>query len=239
MLVGEVFLTDQARVAPYLRPDELQLAFNFSLVFQPWDAAAIRRSIDASLRRAADRDVGAREPRRHAHRHALRASARRRAAALLLLALPGPAFLYQGQELGLEEVDLPDELRQDPVFQLTGGAQKGRDGCRVPIPWSAPLPERSWLPQPPIVGRSLRRGAARRPALDALALPPRARAAAAAARSRGARAPRGRSSSSATSLVCAVNVDAPSLALPAGELLLASDEVADSLPPGTAAWLRR
>ena len=60
-----------------------------------------------------------------------------RAAALLLLALPGPVFLYQGQELGLEEVDLPDEVRQDPIFIRSGGARKGRDGCRVPLPWSA------------------------------------------------------------------------------------------------------
>ena len=60
---------------------------------------------------------------------------RARAAALLMLALPGGAYVYQGEELGLPEVrDLPDELRQDPTFARTGGAQKGRDGCRVPHP---------------------------------------------------------------------------------------------------------
>src|SRR4029079_8501386 len=132
---------EQDRVAPYLRPDELQLGFNFSLVFQPWEANAIRASIDESLAKLPivtwvleNHDVtrivtrfGAREAR---------------AAALLLLALPGPVFLYEGQELGLEEVYMADDVRQYPVFRMSSGERKGRDGCRVPIPWSAPLPER-------------------------------------------------------------------------------------------------
>ena len=197
VLVGEVFLADQARVAPYLRPDELQLAFNFSLVFQPWDAAAIRQSIDASL--AALPIVTWVLENHDVTRIATRFGKRQaRAAALLLLALPGPAFLYQGQELGLEEVDLPDALRQDPVFRLTGGAQKGRDGCRVPIAVERAAARALVAAAAAVVGRSLRRGAARRPALDALALPPSARAAA-RRRVRLAREPaRGRSSSSAT-----------------------------------------
>ena len=65
---------------------------------------------------------------------------RARAAALLLLALPGAAFVYAGQELGLEECELDDEHRQDPIFARTGGVRKGRDGCRVPIPWTAEGP---------------------------------------------------------------------------------------------------
>ena len=61
-----------------------------------------------------------------------------RAAALLLLALPGSAYVYQGEELGLPEVeDIPDAARQDPTFRRTGGKEVGRDGCRVPLPWSA------------------------------------------------------------------------------------------------------
>jgi alpha-glucosidase len=77
-----------------------------------------------------------------------------RAAALLLLALPGPIFLYQGQELGLEEVDLPDEAREDPIFRRTNGKRRGRDGCRVPLPWTREGDSLgfgsggSWLPQP-------------------------------------------------------------------------------------------
>lgn len=80
---------------------------------------------------------------------------RARAALLLVLALPGSVFLYQGEELGLPEVqDLPDEARQDPVFHRSGGREKGRDGCRVPLPWSAAAPAfgfstgTPWLPQP-------------------------------------------------------------------------------------------
>ena len=79
---------------------------------------------------------------------------RARAAALLLFGLPGTAFTFQGQELGLEEVDLPDEVRQDPVFLHTNGARKGRDGCRVPIPWTTEPPAFGftdgdpWLPMP-------------------------------------------------------------------------------------------
>ncbi|WP_410607955.1 glycoside hydrolase family 13 protein [Amycolatopsis sp. lyj-109] len=85
---------------------------------------------------------------------------RARAALLLLLALPGSVFLYQGEELGLPEVqDLPDEARQDPVFHRTGGLEKGRDGCRVPLPWAADAPAfgfgtgAPWLPQPAWFGR--------------------------------------------------------------------------------------
>ena len=147
LLVGEVVFSDQRRIAPYLRPDELQLAFNFSLVFQPWDAQAIRASIADSLASLPivtwvleNHDV-TRIVTRFGPREA-------RAAALLLLALPGPVFLYQGQELGLEEVDLPDEVRQDPIFKRSGGERKGRDGCRVPLPWTTAAPRASWLPAP-------------------------------------------------------------------------------------------
>ena len=83
---------------------------------------------------------------------------RARAAALLMFALPGGAYVYQGEELGLPEVeDLPDGVRQDPVFEQTGRARRGRDGCRVPLPWSGGEPpygfspagaDAPWLPQP-------------------------------------------------------------------------------------------
>jgi alpha-glucosidase len=84
---------------------------------------------------------------------------RARAAILLTLALPGVAYLYQGEELGLPEVeDIPPDVRQDPTWELSGHTDPGRDGCRVPIPWSgdeSPFgfsPEGSdatpWLPQP-------------------------------------------------------------------------------------------
>ena len=64
-------------------------------------------------------------------------------------------YLYQGEELGLEEVeDLPEEVLADPVWELSGHERRGRDGCRVPIPWTTTGPSfgfgaaRPWLPQP-------------------------------------------------------------------------------------------
>jgi alpha-glucosidase len=84
---------------------------------------------------------------------------RARAAALLTMALPGSVYVYQGEELGLWQVeDIPDERRQDPIWHRTGGADPGRDGSRVPLPWSGQEPpfgfsppaagKEPWLPQP-------------------------------------------------------------------------------------------
>jgi alpha-glucosidase len=80
---------------------------------------------------------------------------RARAASLLMLALPGSAYLYQGEELGLHEVaDLPPDSLQDPIWERTLQARKGRDGCRVPLPWSHEGESygfgagSAWLPQP-------------------------------------------------------------------------------------------
>jgi alpha-glucosidase len=84
-----------------------------------------------------------------------RGATRARAATLFLLGLPGSAYLYQGEELGLHEVaDIPADERQDPTFFRTGGAEIGRDGCRVPLPWTSTGPafgfggEGAHLPQP-------------------------------------------------------------------------------------------
>jgi alpha-glucosidase len=85
--------------------------------------------------------------------------ARALAAALFTFCLPGPVYLYQGEELGLPEVaNLPDEARQDPIWFRSGGADPGRDGCRVPLPWTEHGPSlgfspdgaraEPWLPQP-------------------------------------------------------------------------------------------
>ncbi|MFC0675180.1 glycoside hydrolase family 13 protein [Brachybacterium hainanense] len=80
---------------------------------------------------------------------------RARAATLLELGLPGSAYLYQGEELGLHEVgEIPDEARQDPAFFRNKGVEVGRDGCRVPLPWSSDGPSLGFgpggthLPQP-------------------------------------------------------------------------------------------
>jgi alpha-glucosidase len=236
VLVGEVFFTDQMRVAPYLRPDELQLAFNFSFVFAPWDADAIRASIDSSLSELPivtwvleNHDVTRMVTRLGGEREA-------RAAALLLLALPGPVFIYQGQELGLEEVDLPDASRQDPVFMRSGGERKGRDGCRVPLPWTRRLPERSWLPMP----ESWRERSVEAQLEDessVLSLYRRA----IELRPSGAFAwrdsPPGSLVFERDGVLCAVNVSAEPFALE-GDVLIASEALGDELPPGAAAWLR-
>lgn len=81
---------------------------------------------------------------------------RARAAALLELALPGGAYVYQGEELGLAEVeDLPEDLLDDPTWERSGHRVRGRDGCRVPLPWSGEsspfgfgVDADPWLPQP-------------------------------------------------------------------------------------------
>lgn len=65
---------------------------------------------------------------------------RAKAMAVVMLALPGVVFLYNGQELGLPDVDLPDEVLQDPTWERSGRTERGRDGCRVPIPWSGNIP---------------------------------------------------------------------------------------------------
>jgi len=235
VLVGEVTFTEQRRVAPYLRRDELQLAFNFSLIFAPWEADAIRASIDESL--AALPVVTWVFENHDVTRIATRFGAREsRAAALLLLALPGPVFLYQGQELGLEEVDLPDELRQDPIFRRTHGERKGRDGCRVPLPWTTEPPPDSWLPAPAdwcercvdvqrddpgSVWSLYRQAVALRPS-GAFAW-------------RGS--PPGSLAFDRDGLTCIVNFTAESL--PVENVVLASEPVAAELPAGAAAWTTR
>ncbi len=250
MFVGEIVLENQEAVARYVRPDELQLAFNFALLWDEWDAAAIRNTIDRT--RAAMAAVGAvptwvlenHDVTRVATRHGGGEQGRRRAraAALLLLALPGTVFLYQGQELGLEEVDLADEERQDPVFFRTGGARKGRDGCRIPIPWTAVGPGfgfttgEPWLPPPADWGSESVAAQSGDPT-STLEL----YQAALTQRPDGGfewlESPEGTLVFRRGEVVCLVNVDAPTLALPEGEVLLASDSVTDRLVAGAAAWV--
>jgi alpha-glucosidase len=184
ILVGEIWLPDMGRFARYLRPDELHTAFNFDFLGRPWEAASLRESIDTTI--AAHAPVGAastwvlsnhdvtrpvtrlgREDssfafatKRHGTPTDLDLGRRRaRAAALLLAALPGSLYVYQGDELGLDEVDdLPPDRLQDPMYFRSGGTDPGRDGCRVPLPWSGGEPpfgfspvdshDEPWLPQP-------------------------------------------------------------------------------------------
>ncbi|MET8771201.1 glycoside hydrolase family 13 protein [Streptomyces sp. NPDC004658] len=172
-----------ARRALYARPDELGQAFNFEYLEAGWDAEELRDVITDSLVTARAAGASAtwvlsnHDVVRHASRLMLppgtdpaawllsggtapaidtAAGLRRaRAATLLMLALPGSAYLYQGEELGLPEVaDLPTEVLQDPIWEQTGHVRKGRDGCRVPLPWTTTGPSYGfgpgpgWLPQP-------------------------------------------------------------------------------------------
>jgi alpha-glucosidase len=161
-----------------------------------------------------------------------------RAAALLLLALPGPVFLYQGQELGLEEVDLPDGLRQDPIFKRTGGERKGRDGCRVPLPWTRELPERSWLPIP----ESWRDKSVEAQLDDDgsfLALYRRALELRPSGAFRWRASVPGALVFERDELVCVVNVSREPMGLPKiAPVLLASEPLGERLPAGAAVWLR-
>ncbi|WP_327684600.1 glycoside hydrolase family 13 protein [Streptomyces sp. NBC_00467] len=161
--VAEAWAPSAERLALYVRPDELHQAFNFQFLRCPWEPTAMRSVIDESL--AATASVGAtttwvlsnHDVVRHPTRYGGGAQGlrRARAAALLMLALPGSTYIYQGEELGLPEVtDLPSEVRQDPAFFRAAGQDGFRDGCRVPIPWTAKGPSYgfgeggSWLPQP-------------------------------------------------------------------------------------------
>ncbi|MGW1790699.1 glycoside hydrolase family 13 protein [Streptomyces tubercidicus] len=158
--VAEAWAPTADRTALYVRPDELHQAFNFHYLNTEWDAATLREAIDSSL--DAMRPVAAPTTwvlsNHDVVRHRTRLGGgldRARAATLLMLALPGSAYLYQGEELGLPEVtDLPDEVRQDPSFFRDSGQEGLRDGCRVPLPWhgdEAPYgfgDGGSWLPQP-------------------------------------------------------------------------------------------
>jgi alpha-glucosidase len=159
VLVGEIF--EPQRQARYILPDELNMAF--ALIRSRWDAHLWRRAIDVDMNVLRGPGV---EPSwtlsnhdvvRHVTRFGGGSSGRQRARAalLLLLGLPGQVFLYQGEELGLAEVDLPPEARQDPLFIHTEGRHAGRDGCRVPLPWLKGAPNAGfsstppWLPMPP------------------------------------------------------------------------------------------
>lgn len=182
VMVAEAWVPSWDRLARYLRPGEYHQAFDFHFLKSPWDAGEIQKRVSVAL--ASAKGVGSvptwvlsnHDVIRHATRYALpqeinarewllvgdrtivderRGLRRARAAALLMLALPGSVYLYQGEELGLPEVyDLPEDVLDDPVWERSDHRDKGRDGCRVPIPWSVEGSSfgfgsgPSWLPQP-------------------------------------------------------------------------------------------
>lgn len=180
MFAAEAWLDDPERLSRYVRPDELHTTLNLHYLKSAWTADGMRRAIDASI--AATSGVGApttwalsnHDVERVVTRYG-RADTRRRpgvsgpelgpvdevlgrrrarAAALLTLALPGSVYVYQGDELGLADAHVPEHARQDPIWIRSAGRRWGRDGARVPLPWT---PDGSsfgfgddgaWLPQP-------------------------------------------------------------------------------------------
>lgn len=188
ILCAEAWVTPLESLALYNRPDELHQSFNFPFLVSPWIAGELRQNITDSLAAVegygapqtwvlSNHDVvrhtsrlgfepkpgplqmdgiGAKDPQPDAALGLRRA----RAATTLMLALPGSAYLYQGEELGLPEAtQLPDDRRQDPVWEKTGHERNGRDGCRVPMPWEGDAPGfgfgpsgEPWLPQPEVYG---------------------------------------------------------------------------------------
>ena len=277
MMVAEAWVRP-SRLARYLRPDEFHQSFNFSLLDAPWDPERFRSVIERSVAAAAE--VGAtstwvvsnHDVVRHATRYALPAGAewrdlytapppagldparglrRARAVALLTLSLPGSAYIYQGEELGLHEVlDLPEDVLDDPTWERSEHTDRGRDGCRVPLPWAESGPSfgfgsgPAWLPQPAwfadcsaevqradagsvlhLYRQALhlrRRLLVGDESLEMLDLGPGV-----VAYRRG------------TGLVCALNMGAHAVPLPPGEVVLASGPLErDELPADTAVWVR-
>ncbi len=261
MAVGEVWVADDDRLARYIREGELQLAFNFKLLTAEWELDAVRDAIVHSLATVAQTPAPACWvlSNHDVHRHVSRYGGgtlglrRARAAVLLQLALPGAVYLYNGDELGLPNVDdLPEEVLQDPVWERSGRTRRGRDGCRVPMPWAGAEPpfgfstaESTWLPMPAEWGGltveaqdadpgsmlSLYRAALAlrtsspafgAPELDWLPAPEGCLA---------FRRPGG--------LVCLVNLSGAPVPLPEGHVLLASaDTSGGRLPDDAAVWLQ-
>ncbi|MET0839032.1 MAG: glycoside hydrolase family 13 protein [Marmoricola sp.] len=188
ILCAEAWVLPVEQLAKYVRGDELHQSFNFGFLMTPWIAKELREEITQSLAAVSSYDapqtwvlsnhdvvrhatrlgyepqpgmlrmpgIGADDPQPDAETGLRRA----RAATTVMLALPGSAYLYQGEELGLPEAtQLPDELREDPTWERSRHTSRGRDGCRVPIPWEGGAPsygfgpsEKSWLPQPEVYG---------------------------------------------------------------------------------------
>ncbi|WP_030317071.1 glycoside hydrolase family 13 protein [Streptomyces flavochromogenes] len=281
VFVGEVWLPDSERFARYLRPDELHTAFNFTFLSCPWEADRLRRTIDDTL--AEHAPVGApatwvlcnHDVTRTVTRYGradtgfdfatktfgtptdLALGTRRaRAAALLTLALPGSVYVYQGEELGLPEAEVPLDRIEDPMHARSGGRDPGRDGCRVPLPWTSGAPwygfgpdagSEPWLPQPrdwdgyavdrqqadgdsmlTLYREALRlRGSVEGFGDGPLTWLPAAEGVLAFARGEG--------------LLCLVNLSATPAELPAHEALLLASGPLDTdgrLPGDTAVWLR-
>ncbi|WP_084103386.1 glycoside hydrolase family 13 protein [Demequina sp. NBRC 110056] len=276
ILAAEAWVSPLSLMARWVRPDEMHQAFNFSYLSTDWHAADLRAVIDESI--AEFGAVGApstwvlsnHDVVRHASRMALSAEnpqghgigprsaglpdpvvglQRGRAATLLMLALPGSAYIYQGEELGLPEaIHIPDEARQDPTWHRTEGERYGRDGCRVPLPWEADAPAHgfsptghTWLPQPEEWAR-FARDAQEGVATSTLtmyseALRLRRGHGLAAAELTWLETPEGVLGLRVGDITVLANVDGADFPLPSGEVIVASAPVTDSIPADTCVWM--
>ncbi|MGN6607188.1 MAG: glycoside hydrolase family 13 protein [Jatrophihabitans sp.] len=251
MAVGEAWVAPE-RLARYVRPDEFNLAFNFEFLQRPWSAEQFRAAIEHSF--AALAPVGAtstwvlsnHDVDRVATRYG--SLARARAGALVILSLPGTAFVFEGEELGLTNVELPDDALQDPTWERSHHTDRGRDGERVPIPWSGDEPPYgfsstadTWLPMPAgwgpctVEAQDGRAGST----LELYRAALRLRRSFATADFAWADAPADCLAYRRGDVTVLVNAGTQAVALPAGEVLLASGPVdGGSLPPDTAVWVR-
>ncbi|MGD2059492.1 MAG: glycoside hydrolase family 13 protein, partial [Acidimicrobiia bacterium] len=276
VMIAEAWIPSWERLALYCRPDEYHQTFDFHFLKAPWDADRMRATIEASLEGTGS--VGSiptwvlsnHDVVRHATRYGLSPGVderawlmsgdpgqldaglglrRARAAALLMLALPGSVYVYQGEELGLPEVfDLPEAVLDDPVWERSGHTDKGRDGCRVPIPWKRTGPSfgfgdnGSWLPQPEIWGEL---SVEAQDGVEGSTL--ELYRTAIAIRNQRLRVdedltwidigPGVLAFQRGSGLACVVNFGSEAVPMPPGEVVLASDAVGDSLPGNTAVWL--
>ena len=276
ILVAEAWVENWERLARYLRPDEYHQAFDFEFMESPWEVEAMRSAISMAVPTSAA--VGAvptwvlsnhdivRQVTRYGLPQTLDAKdwlldgdrglfddglglRRARAAALLMLGLPGSAYMYQGEELGLPEVhDLPLEVLEDPTFTRSGQTIKGRDGCRVPIPWTAEGAsfgfgsDGSWLPQPADWGRLSVESQDGVPdsmlELYRTAIRLRNHHLAGSEAFEWVEAGVGCLAFQRESVRVVVNFGPDSAVMPEGEILLASSRLVEGhLPPDTTAWV--
>jgi alpha-glucosidase len=258
MAVGEAWVADSTRLARYVAPGGLNLTFNFHLVEARWDAGSFRRAIDRSLQAMAG--VGApctwvlanHDVKRVATRYGggARGRARARAAALVQLSLPGAAYVYNGDELGLTNVELPDEALQDPTWERSGHTLRGRDGERVPLPWSGSAPPygfstagATWLPMPadwaPFTVEAQEADPSSTLHLYRATLALRRKLAGLQGDEfEWLDAPEGCLAYRRGDVVVWMNAGPAAVPMPAGEVLHASGPIGEALAPDTAVWLR-
>ncbi len=258
MAVGEAWVADSVRLARYVAPGKLNLTFNFELVEAAWGAIDFRSAIERSLHAMAA--VGApctwvlanHDVDRIVTRYGggARGLARARAAALVQLSLPGAAYVYNGDELGLANADLPDEALQDPTWERTGHQVRGRDGERVPLPWVGSDPpygfttgETTWLPMPAdwadVTVEAEEADPASTLQLYRATIQLRRKLAAFQGGDlEWLNGPAGCLGYRRGDIAVWLNAGGSAVPMPAGELVHASGAVGAELPPDTAVWLR-